>query len=73
MKKSKFRSLLIIKDDNMIDEKLYLGDKFLFGENMILQIDKKEIGNEISYYEVNDKKSNGNVLYTLCYDVLEEG
>ncbi len=47
------------------------GECFLQGERMIEQKTTKRVGDDITYYVVSDKTSNG-YLTTARYDYLEE-
>jgi hypothetical protein len=70
MKHSEFRSMKRLKYDDDF-RKLNIGDKFLMGENMILQTEKKKNGEEVSYYTVLRKEGN-NIEYVLQFSNLEE-
>jgi len=70
MKVSDFRMMKRLKYDDDFT-KLNVGDKFLMGEQMTLQVEKKKKGEEISFYTVLRKEGN-NVEYVLQFSVLEE-
>lgn len=60
----------MIEEDNQMT-KLRKYDRFLYGVSMIEQKVSKDVGNEITYYEVISKKENS-VEYKPIYDVMEE-
>ena len=49
-----------------------VGDKFLTGNSMINQAEKKSIGDQISWYEVIGINDNGNVQYAPRYGVMKK-
>ena len=73
MKRSEFSKLKKINDDKgFFSNKLELHEKFLYGSTMKSQIEQKKIGDDISYYIVDEVKQSGNVLYSLIMDKLEK-
>ena len=70
MKQIHFINLPRLRDKDDFVEKLHIGDKFLYGPRMIAQIENKKIGEEISYYQVYNIKSNS-VEYGLKFDILQ--
>lgn len=71
MKLTEFKFLPEYPDLGMV--RLKTGDKFLTGNQLIAQKDKKGIGNEICYYLVTyADKSGKNISYRPVYDKLEE-
>lgn len=50
---------------------LNIGDKFLYGKNIITQKQTKIIGEPITYYQVISKSKCG-IEYVPIYDYLEE-
>jgi hypothetical protein len=70
MKKLEFMRIPEFED---LDDtsKLQLGDKFLYGKNVIWQKQNKKDGDEICYYEVIAKSSIG-IEYTPIFDILED-
>ena len=69
MKKEKFFDLPRMKDEDDL-KKLEIGDKFLYGDRMVAQIETKIAGQEISMFEILNKKENS-VEYVLVFDKLE--
>jgi hypothetical protein len=51
--------------------KLEVGDTFLMGEQMTLQVEKKKKEEEVSFFKVIRKEGN-NVEYVLTFDILME-
>ena len=49
-----------------------IGDLFLNGNAMINQKEIKNIGNEISWYEVVDVKNNGQISYVPRYGKIQK-
>lgn len=49
-----------------------VGDRFLTGNRMINQKEKKVVGNEISWYEVIAVRENGQVSYTPRYGKMKK-
>jgi len=73
MKRSEFSKLKKINDDDgFFSNKLKLGEKFLYGQTMKSQIEQKDVGDDISYYIVDDITQSGNVLYSPIMDKLEK-
>lgn len=70
MKVAEFRSTRRLKYDDDF-RKLEVGDTFLMGEQMTLQVEKKKKGEEVSFFKVIKKEGN-NVEYVLTFDILEE-
>jgi hypothetical protein len=70
MKISDFRTLKRLKFDDDF-RKLEVGDKFLMGEQMTLQVEKKKKDEEVSFFTVIRKEGN-NVEYVLAFDILME-
>jgi hypothetical protein len=48
-----------------------VGDKFLTGNSMVSQIERKNIGDEVSWYEIISVRENGDIEYTLRYGKLK--
>ena len=73
MRVSIFQKLPTYDKENDEDiHKLRKHDYFLYGSRMVEQKEVKELGQQISYYKVIDKKDN-RVEYTTVFDTLEEG
>jgi len=70
MKISEFRSMRRLKYDDDF-RKLEVGDTFLMGEQMTLQVEKKKKEEEVSFFKVIRKEGN-NVEYVLTFDILME-
>jgi hypothetical protein len=70
MRRSEFIRLTDIEEESDMDN-LDIGDRFLYGRNVINQKQEKEIGDSITYYEVIDKK-HGSVEYTPIFDYMEK-
>ena len=51
---------------------LKIGEYFMMGNRMNQQKELKEIGQQISFYKVVNKKDN-RIEYTTVFDVLKEG
>jgi hypothetical protein len=60
------------QENEQLIHKLLIGNIFLYGNRMIEQKEIKEVGQQISYYRVVDKKDN-RIEYTTVFDKLEEG
>ena len=74
MRKSKFMRLPKFESEEEIyGSTLRIGDKFLFGKNLVAQTEKKNVGDEITYLEVTDKPSKKNVVYTYIITTMKEG
>lgn len=48
------------------------GDKFLYGQRMIEQLETKQKGDEITYYQVLSVKGAHNIEYIPRYEILKE-
>ena len=78
MKEADFNALPVDEDlirgevDAQKSLKLHLGDCFLSSRMAELQRGQKIVGQEISYYKVIDIRPNGNVVYGVELDILEE-
>lgn len=70
MKELTFKKLLIIEEEKDMN-KLKIGDYFLYGENIINQLENKKEGQPITYYQVIEKRKNS-VEYIPMYDYLEK-
>ena len=73
MRRTEFMRMKEIEDkkEEEMDE-LEKGDYFLYGKNLIAQKQNKIVGQQISYFEVIDKKSHGGIEYTPIFDIIEE-
>ena len=71
MKAEDWRKVKVIEDISE-NNNLKIGDYFLYGSSMVNQKEAKQVGEEISYYMVLNKK-NKNIEYTIKFDVLREG
>jgi hypothetical protein len=71
MKKVYFIRMVEITEEKDMDE-LEIGDFFLYGQNLIAQKQNKIPGDGISYFQIVDKKSKGNVEYAPIFDILEQ-
>lgn len=49
-----------------------IGECFLTGNRMINQKESKDIGDEISWYEVTDVKNNTQISYAPRYGVMKK-
>lgn len=73
MKRTDFNKITTFKDeDSFISSELKIGDTFLYGENVIKQLDNKKKGDSITYYEVIKVKQNGFVSYKPVITTLED-
>lgn len=72
MRESKFRSLKQLKDESLFNKKLQVGDHFLYGQNVIDQINTKKVGDQVTYYKVINKTKGRNIEYQMVFDVLEQ-
>ena len=70
MKKMDFARLKEL-DDDMDMSGMKVGDKFLYGKNIISQKSSKEVGQPITYYEVIEKEGS-NAVFMPIYDILQE-
>lgn len=72
MRESNFKRLIVIQED---DEKkmnrLDINDNFLYGKNVIGQIENKKVGDPITYYQIINKIGNS-VEYVPIYDIMEK-
>lgn len=69
MKRSEF-SRLPVMNENFTDNRL--GQKFLYGNAMVKQLEDKKIGDMITYYLVTDEHKSGNVSYEPVIELLEK-
>ncbi len=70
----KYRQWLMLpklKDLDDFSDTLIPGDKFLYGNRMVDQLETKKKGEEITYFQVL-KVSGTNVEYVPRYEILEE-
>lgn len=69
------RQILFLKMKEVTNEeqmkRLQKYDKFLYGPRMLEQKETKQVGQQITYYEVISKEGL-NIEYTPIYDVLEK-
>lgn len=73
MKRGDFMKIKSLKDeDAFLTENLKVGDKFLYGENVVRQLETKKKGEEITYYKVIGVKSDGRVTYCPVITTLED-
>lgn len=70
MRKLDFMRLPEIEKEKEMD-KFEVGEKFLYGKNVIAQKTNKEVGQSITYYEILRKLDNG-VEYIPIFDYMEE-
>lgn len=56
--------------EDLMDD-MEVGDKFLYGKNVVAQKQNKQAGQPISYYVVVDKKGSTGVVYTAVFDTLD--
>ena len=70
--KNKFISIKQLNEIDINSSNLKIGDIFLCGKNMTEQVNIKKVGDNVSYYEVIDIKDNGNIVYMLKIDTMEE-
>ena len=59
-----------LENEDAFHLKLKIGDKFLYGNRQIDQLQTKEIGQEINFYTVLNI-SDKSCEYVLSFDVLE--
>jgi len=71
MRKSLFRSLKKIENNNSDYLRLKLGECFLEGEETIKQLITKDVGETITYFKVTGNR-DGVISYTPIYDKLED-
>jgi len=67
-----FKKIKQLNDMDINSSNLKIGDIFVSGKNMMEQLNTKKIGDNVSYYEVVDVKDNGNIVYMLKIDTMEE-
>jgi hypothetical protein len=67
-----FKKIRKLKEMEINSTNLKIGDIFVSGKNMMEQLNTKKIGDNVSYYEVIDIKDNGNIVYMLKIDTMEE-
>jgi len=70
--KNKFMNIKQLEEMDINSSNLKIGDIFLCGKNMQEQVNTKKVGDNVSYYEVIDIKDNGNIVYMLKIDNMEE-
>jgi len=70
MKISEFRTLKRLKYDDDF-RNLEISEKFLMGDQMNMQVEKKKKDEEVSFYSVIRKEGN-NVEYVLQFSILQE-
>lgn len=71
MRKIEFLMLPKLDKEDDFTDKLKIGDKFLFGNRMIEQTENKQIGEEITYYQVIRIKGK-NCEYMPRFEILQE-
>jgi archaeosine-15-forming tRNA-guanine transglycosylase len=69
MRMGEFKSLKVIVNDDFSN--LKAGGKFLYGENVIKQKNNKKVGENVTFYVVDEIKSGGNVMYSPQIEKLE--
>jgi len=57
-------------DENFTNN--YIGQKFLFGQNVVKQMEDKKIGDRVTYYEVTELTDSGSIIYTPITEILEK-
>ena len=50
----------------------FIGQKFLYGDMMVKQLEDKKIGDMITYYEVTEFTDIGSVIYAPISEILEK-
>ena len=71
MKQVMFRKMRVVKE--LEKEKIRKGEKFLYGDSMVAQIQMKQPGQQISYFECIKADEEGkNIEYMLVTNQLEE-
>jgi len=70
MRQTEFQKMIDIEEEADMD-KLKEGDFFLYGKNVVAQKQHKNVGDEISYYEVIAKVGK-DVSYAPVFDILKE-
>lgn len=70
--KTDFRKIKNLDESSINASNLEIGDKFVHGRNMAEQLNIKKIGDDVSYFEVINIKDNGNIVYMLKIDKMEE-
>lgn len=71
MRRTEFTRLKEYEYDDPNMDSLEIGDKFLFGRNVIDQKQHKEVGDPITFYIVTGK-TNGGIVYMPQYEILQE-
>ena len=69
MKRSEFSKLKTM-NDNFTNN--FIGQKFLYGDMMVKQLEDKKIGDMITYYEVTEFTDIGSVIYAPISEILEK-
>lgn len=70
---TKYKWLRIREIEDLVNIDLSEGDIFLNGTAMIGQKDTKEIGQQITYFEViKQNEKNKSIEYKQVFDILEE-
>jgi len=69
MKRSEFSKLKTM-NDNFSNN--FIGQKFLYGDMMVKQLEDKKIGDMITYYEVTEFTDIGSVIYAPITEILEK-
>jgi hypothetical protein len=70
MKENVIKKLKVIEEEEDMN-KLIVGEYFLYGRNIVNQVENKKPGDPITYYKIINKHSKG-VEYTPIYDYLEK-
>lgn len=70
MKTDEFYRLSEVTEEELLEDKLNEGDKFLYGESMIKQKYEKSPGDTISYYKVISKMGK-NIAYMEQIERIE--
>jgi len=71
MREIDFHKLPQLVNEDDFREKLRRGDFFLYGRKMISQVESKQPGDQICYYQVI-KIDGKNVEYMTKFDILEK-
>ncbi len=73
MRKTEFMKMKEIDEYDKENEiaKLNVGDKFLYGRNMVNQKQVKKVGEDISYFTIIKKTPNG-AEYGSVFDIMEK-
>lgn len=73
MKRKDFMNLVTIKDgEQLATYDFEKGDTFLYGKNVIDQVNEKKKGENITYYKIINIKENGNLIYSPVIDKMED-